>query len=124
MFPDALVLQLSCLEVCQDIQYLQNFLAAKIALRQKINVSLGIVLVTDPSFSFSCEWNLIEVSSHLKVPPYPSLWLEFCDAHCGSYRLVSSIFVMEKYLNSPQNYAQCFYIRMSAINIDNVAQPV
>jgi len=75
-------------------------LAAKIALPLKMNGSLGVD-VTDPSFIFSHGWDPTGVSSHLKEPPYPTLWLEFCNAHCGSYRLVSNIFIMEKDLNSP-----------------------
>lgn len=38
--------------------------------------------------------------------------------------LTSYTFVKELYFNSPYNCVQCFYIRIPAINADNVIQPM
>lgn len=77
----------------------------------------------DPSLILLHDWDPTGVSSDLEAVPYSTL-LESCDVYCSSYTLASYTFVKELYFNSPYNYLQYFYIRMPAINADNVTQPV
>lgn len=78
----------------------------------------------DPSLILLHGWDPTGASSDLEVVPYPTLWLESCNAYCTSYVLVSYTMLKELYLKSPYNYEQYFYIRMIAINADNITQPI
>jgi len=76
----------------------------------------------DSSLDLLHGWDPTGISSCLEKAPYPTLWLESCDTYRSSYMLASHTFVKELYFNSPYNYVQHLYIRMPAINSDNVTQ--
>lgn len=79
---------------------------------------------TDPSLILLHGGSPIRLSSDLEVVPYPTLWLDSCDAYCISYMLVSYTSIKKLYFNLLYNGAQYFCIRIPPINADNVTQPV
>lgn len=63
----------------------------------------------DPTLILLRSWDPTGASSDLEMVPYPTLWLESCDAYGASYVLVSYTMVKEVYFSH--------HITMSNISI-------